>query len=124
MLVMSFLLELLRTKQRVDQVNEQPERRDSGNDVIHGFLLLQLVAGLGEGPAAKQKSTTDSDIEQIEHLAYSVSVKITSWPARRSRRASRFSVVGHHRFWPPITTIEPGLKHRSKCATRSRHRYI
>jgi len=28
-------LKLLRTEKRVDQINEQPQRRDSGNDVVH-----------------------------------------------------------------------------------------
>jgi hypothetical protein len=45
-------LELLGTEQRVDQISEQSQRHDPGNDVIHESLL-ELVAGLGEGPAQK-----------------------------------------------------------------------
>jgi hypothetical protein len=55
-------LELLRTKQRVDQVDKQPQRRDSSDDVVHKFPL-ELVAGLGEDPAEKQKSTADCHVE-------------------------------------------------------------
>ena len=116
-------LELLRTKQRVDQVDKQTQRRDSSNDVVHVVLLrLQLVAGLGEGPANQQNSTADSDIEQVKHLAYSVSIKITLWPACRKRRASSLSVVGHHFLHPPITTGEPGLNVCNNISIRSRHK--
>jgi hypothetical protein len=46
-------LELLGTKQRIKQVNEETERGDAGDDVIHVSSLLELVAGLGKCPAAK-----------------------------------------------------------------------
>jgi hypothetical protein len=42
----NFLLELLRTEQRVDQVDKQPQRRDSGNDVIHVVVLYSLSQAL------------------------------------------------------------------------------
>jgi hypothetical protein len=67
MLVMVLSSEFLRTKKREDQVNEQTQRRDSGNHVVHGLNLLQLVAGLGEGPAEKQKYASNRDVKQIEH---------------------------------------------------------
>src|ERR1700674_4700608 len=59
---------LLRAEQGVHQVDKQTKRRDSGNDVIHGLPLLQLVASLGEGPARKQNDATYSDVQKIEHL--------------------------------------------------------
>jgi len=42
-----------------------------------GFFLLQLVAGLGEGPADKQEETTDCDVKQVEHTNYSLSETTT-----------------------------------------------
>jgi hypothetical protein len=70
-------LELLRTKQRVKQVNEEAKRCDAGNNVIHDSLL-KLVAGLSEGPAYKQEQTADCDVKQVEHTIYSLSVT-TTW---------------------------------------------
>src|SRR5450755_1846659 len=55
---------LLRTKKRVDQVNKQSQRCDSGNNIVHDELFsLQLVASLREGPADQQASTSDSHVE-------------------------------------------------------------
>src|SRR5260370_42510809 len=54
--------ELLRTQQRVNQENEQPQRCDTGNDVVHD-VLLELVAGLGKHPEKKQHYATYADIE-------------------------------------------------------------
>jgi hypothetical protein len=62
MLVIAVSSELLRTEKRVDQVNKQSQRSDSGNDIVHD-TLLQLVAGPREDPAEKQKNTPDSDVE-------------------------------------------------------------
>src|SRR5579862_966752 len=67
MLVIVLSSEFLRTKKREDQVDKQTQCRDSSNHVVHGLDLLQLVAGLGKGPAEKQKYTSDSDVKQIEH---------------------------------------------------------
>ena len=50
-------------QQGVDQVNKQAERSDTGDDVIHIVFLLQLVAGLGEGPGDKQDHAPYSDVE-------------------------------------------------------------
>jgi hypothetical protein len=61
-----FLSEPLRTEQSVNQINEQTERCDAGNDVIHKFFL-KLVTGLREGPENEQNQATYSDIEKIEH---------------------------------------------------------
>jgi hypothetical protein len=65
------LLELLGTEKRVKQVNEQTKRSNAGNDIVHGFFLLELVAGLGEGPADHQKQATDGNVEQVEHMMLS-----------------------------------------------------
>jgi hypothetical protein len=77
-------LELLRTKQRVKQVNEKTERCDAGNDIVHDFLpgecFLELVAGLGEGPADKQEQSANCDVKHIEHTSYSLSVTTTWCP--------------------------------------------
>ena len=118
------LLKPLRTQQRVDQVHEQPQRGNTGDDVVHGFSL-ELVAGLREGPAYQQEQAADRNVEQIEHCGYSVLAKITSWPARRSSSASRLSAVGHQRLPPPITTSEPRLQDAIRSvSTRSRQRYM
>jgi hypothetical protein len=42
---------LLRPEKRVNQINEKAERSDAGDNIVHGIFLLELVAGLGEGPA-------------------------------------------------------------------------
>jgi hypothetical protein len=64
MLVMVLSLEFLRTKQRVDQVDEQTQRCDSSDDVVHISLpLSKLVAGLGKDPADQQKCTTDNYVK-------------------------------------------------------------
>jgi hypothetical protein len=80
-LVIGFSLELLWPEKRVKQVDEQTERSDAGNDIVHGFFLLELVAGLGEGPADNQEQATDCKVEQVEHEAFlsqSFSVTTTS----------------------------------------------
>lgn len=67
--------EFLRAKQRVDQVGEQKECRDSGDDVIHfqnslwtrlGHFL-QAIADLSERPARHKKQSRDQDVSKIEH---------------------------------------------------------
>jgi hypothetical protein len=75
---MPLSLELLWTEKRVNQVNEQAERSNSGDDIVHGFFLLELVAGLGEGPADSQKQATDCDVKQVEHTSQRLSVMMTS----------------------------------------------
>jgi hypothetical protein len=60
-------LELLRTQKRVKEVNEQSQCGDAGDDIVHGFFLLELVAGLGEGPADNQKQAANCKVEQVEH---------------------------------------------------------
>ena len=70
--------EALRLQERVDQINEQADRRQPGDDIVHREFSLQLVAGFGEGPEDEQDQAADSDIEQIKHRIYSISVKITS----------------------------------------------
>jgi hypothetical protein len=65
------LLKLLWTEKRVKQVNEQTESRNAGDDIVHGFFLLELVTGFGEGPADNQKQATDCNVEQIEHRTLS-----------------------------------------------------
>jgi hypothetical protein len=69
-LVIGLSLELLRPQKRVKQVDEQTERSNAGDDIVHGFFLLELVAGLGEGPADNQEQATDCDVEQIQHEAF------------------------------------------------------
>ena len=63
----SILLKPLRTKEGVNQVNEQTDRGNAGNDVIHWIVLLQLVAGFREAPADEQKHTTDGNVKYVEH---------------------------------------------------------
>ena len=59
-------LKALRLKQCVDQVDEQSERCNAGNDVVHiGFL--EPVASLGEGPAGKQKRAAGREVQDVEH---------------------------------------------------------
>src|SRR5690349_16455778 len=53
------------------------------------LALSQLVASACERPADDQKGATYSDVENIEHIRYSVSAKITSWPAWASLLANR-----------------------------------
>src|ERR1041385_165909 len=65
-LVMVLSSELLRTEQSVNKVNKEPQRGNPGNDVFH-VPLLELVAGLCEGPTNEQKTTTDGNIKQVKH---------------------------------------------------------
>ena len=62
-------LEFLSLQQRVKKISEDEQRRDSGNDVVHGVLvsLLQPVAELGKGPASGKEYKPDQEIEQISH---------------------------------------------------------
>src|SRR5258706_13679014 len=53
-------LEFLRTQQGVDQVNEQAQRCDTGNGIVHE-ILLELVACLCEHPKKKQRYATYGD---------------------------------------------------------------
>src|SRR5262249_52486476 len=57
--------ETLRAEQRVEQVNEETDSRDSSNDVVH-WRLLQLVAGPRERPAEVKSQTTDQDIGKVK----------------------------------------------------------
>jgi hypothetical protein len=91
----NILLELLRTEQRIKQVNEKTECGDAGDNVVHDFPL-ELVAGLGEGPTNEQEQAANSDVKQVEHKSYTLSVTTTWWPKVRSFAARRFSAVGHH----------------------------
>ena len=115
MLVIKVSSELLRTEKRVDQVNKQPQRRDSSNDVIHVFPLLQLVAGLREDPANQQKCTANSYVEQVEHLKllrFLQNYFVTCTP--QAAGPVSFSLVGHQLLRPPRTTRTRGSIPRSE----------
>ena len=113
--------ELFRPKQRVHQINEESCRDHSRNGVLHGILLKPLRC-LRKAPEQNEKRNYDRDIEDVQqhiHLATIArskstasleSTQITQWPLARSARAIRLSCVGHHRFRPPITTREFGLR--------------
>ena len=62
------LLELLRAKQGVNQVCEQEDGRNSGDDIVHGWFLLEFVARLGECPRGDEEQNRNDDVEEIEHM--------------------------------------------------------
>jgi hypothetical protein len=66
--VMARSLEFFRPQQCVDQIDEEEERGNSGDDVIHGWgSPLQLVARLGEGPGDDEEKNRDDHVEDVEH---------------------------------------------------------
>ena len=65
--VMASSLELLRPQQGVDQIDEEKEGCNSGDDVIHGWVPLQLVARLGEGPGDGEEQDRDDHVKDVEH---------------------------------------------------------
>ena len=68
LLVTQVLLELLRPKQGVNQVDEQEDGSNSGDDIVHGWLLLELVARLGERPRGDEEQNRNNDVEKVQHM--------------------------------------------------------
>jgi hypothetical protein len=56
---LAVILELLRLKQRVNQIGEKKEGGDATNDVVHLSFSLKTVAGFGEQPAEHEESQSD-----------------------------------------------------------------
>jgi hypothetical protein len=64
---MSFLSKLFRTQQRVHQINEQQQRRDASDNVVHATGLLKSIAGLDKGPGSDEKQNSDEQVDYVEH---------------------------------------------------------
>jgi hypothetical protein len=58
--------EVLRTKQRVDQIAEQQRRHDACQQIFH-VDLLQAIAGGDEPPAAEERPGSDGDVDDVEN---------------------------------------------------------
>ena len=61
-------LELLRRKQSVGEVDEQPGGEDAGKPVVedHG-CLLEPVAGVDVGDRGRKKSKAKRNQDEVEH---------------------------------------------------------
>jgi hypothetical protein len=63
--------ESLRLQQRVDQVPEQKQCRNTGNDVVHGSPS-EAITGLGEDPGDGEEGRADQEVEEIQHYIFSL----------------------------------------------------
>jgi hypothetical protein len=57
--------ELLRLQKRVDQVQEQEHGAHAGDDVIHGDLQLEALAGPGEIPERGEEQHADGEEQEV-----------------------------------------------------------
>jgi len=64
---MSFPSKLFRTQQRVHQINEQKQRRNASDNVVHATGLLKSIAGLDKGPGSDEKQNSDEQVKYVEH---------------------------------------------------------
>jgi hypothetical protein len=66
---MSFPSKLLRTQQGIHQINEQEQRRNASDNVVHASGLLKAIAGLGKGPAKGEKQNSYQDVKYVQHCS-------------------------------------------------------
>jgi hypothetical protein len=62
---MSFPSKLFRAQQRIHQIEEEQQRGDASDDVVHGPSLLKPIAGLRESPTECKKQNSDQYVKCV-----------------------------------------------------------